>query len=93
MGRRDEVVITTAQLYSTKPELRFCAGSNPSRGLSEIRDGENLWQWSRLEIRLNAVCRSTIPQKQFIIINDSLIIKTVYWTSPTLVGLRWCLID
>ena len=22
------VVITTAQLYSTKPELRFCAGSN-----------------------------------------------------------------
>ena len=28
----------------------------------------NLWQWSRLEIRLNAFRRSTIPQKQFIII-------------------------
>ena len=33
---------TTAQLHSTKPELRFCAGSNPARGVSEIRDGEDL---------------------------------------------------
>ena len=37
------VFITTAQLHSTKPELRFCAGSNPARGVSDIRDGENLW--------------------------------------------------
>ena len=36
------VVITTAQLHSTKPELRFCAGSNPARGVSEICDGEDL---------------------------------------------------
>ena len=36
------VVITTAQLHSTNPELRFCAGSNPARGVSEIRDGEDL---------------------------------------------------
>ena len=36
-------------------------------GVSEIRDGEDLWQWSRLEITLNAFCRSTIPQKKFII--------------------------
>ena len=36
--RRGVVVITTAQLYST----RFCAGSNPARGVSEIRDGEDL---------------------------------------------------
>ena len=36
------VVITTAQLHSTKHELRFCAGSNPAHGMSEIRDGENL---------------------------------------------------
>ena len=62
------VVITTAQLHSTKTELRFCAGSNPAHGVSEICDGEDLWQWSRLEIRLNAFRRSTIPQKQFIII-------------------------
>ena len=36
------VVITTAQLHSSKPELRFCAGSNPARGVSEIHDGEDL---------------------------------------------------
>ena len=33
MWRRGVVVITTAQLHSTKPELRFCAGSNPARGM------------------------------------------------------------
>ena len=60
--------ITTTQLYSTKLELIFCADLNPSRAVSEIRDGEDLWQWSWLEIRLNAFCWSTIPQKQFIII-------------------------
>ena len=67
LWRYGVVVITTAQLHSTKPELKFCAGSNPARGVSEIRDGEDLWQWSQLEIRLNAFSRSTIPQKQFII--------------------------
>ena len=40
--RRGVVVITAAQLHSTKPELRFCADSNPARGVSEIRDGEDL---------------------------------------------------
>ena len=30
------VVITTAQIHSTKPELMFCAGSNHARGVSEI---------------------------------------------------------
>ena len=39
---RGVVVITTAQLHSTKSELRFCAGSSPARGVSEIRDGEDL---------------------------------------------------
>ena len=34
--------------------------------VSEIRDGEDLWQWSWLEIRLNAFHQSTIPQKQYI---------------------------
>ena len=42
LWRRGVVVITTAQLHSTKPELRLCAGSNPARGVSEIRDGEDL---------------------------------------------------
>ena len=36
------MVITTAQLHSTKPELRFCAGSNPAHGVSEFRGGEDL---------------------------------------------------
>ena len=42
LWHRGVVVITTAQLHSTKPEFRFCAGSNPARGASEIRDGEDL---------------------------------------------------
>ena len=33
---RGVVVITT------KPELRFCAGSNPACGVSEIRDDEDI---------------------------------------------------
>ena len=36
------VVITTAQLHSTRPDLRFCTGSNPAHGISEICDGEDL---------------------------------------------------
>ena len=39
---RGVVAITTAQLHSTKPELSFCADSNPAHGMSEIRDGEDL---------------------------------------------------
>ena len=66
MWRRGVVVFTTAQLHSAKPKLRFCASSNPARGVPEIRDGEDLWQWSQLEIRVNAFRRSTIPQQQFI---------------------------
>ena len=47
------VVITTAQLYLAKPNFRFCEGSNPACGVSEILDCEDLWQSFRLEIRLN----------------------------------------
>ena len=36
MWRRGVVVITTAQLHSTKPELRFCANSNPARVVSRV---------------------------------------------------------
>ena len=39
---RGVVVITTAQLHSTKPELGFCVGLNPVCGVSEIRNGEDL---------------------------------------------------
>ena len=37
----------------SKPELRFCATSNPDPGVSEICDSECLWQLSRLDIRLH----------------------------------------
>ena len=66
--RRGVLVINTAQLHSTKPEYGFCTGSNPARGLLEIHDGEDLWRWSWLEIRVNAFRWSAIPQKHFIII-------------------------
>ena len=59
-------IITTAQVHSTKPEIRFCAGLHPARSVPEIRDCEDLWQCSRQDIRLNAFCRSAISQKQFI---------------------------
>ena len=42
MWRHGAVVITTAQLHSSNPELRLCVGSIPARGVSEICDGENL---------------------------------------------------
>ena len=56
------VVITTAQLHSTKPELRFCTGSSPACSMSGIQDSEDLWQPSQLEIRLNVFGWSTVPQ-------------------------------
>ena len=62
------VIITTAQLHSIKPELRFCTGSNPACEMLEVRDGEDFWQWSQLRKSLNSFCWWTIPQKQFIII-------------------------
>ena len=39
------MVITTTQLYSPKPELRFWAGLYTARGVLEIRDGEVEWSW------------------------------------------------
>ena len=63
------------QLHSTKPGLRFCASSNPPLAVSEIYDGEDLLQWSRLEIGLNAFRRSTIPQKQK---NNLLILRNYF---------------
>ena len=62
LRRRVVVVIIIVQLNSTKPELRFSADSSPARRVSKICDGEKLWQWSRLEIRLNVFHRSPIPQ-------------------------------
>ena len=38
----DGVVVIAAQLHSTKPEIMFGAGPDPARGVSEIRNGEDL---------------------------------------------------
>ena len=46
LWHRGVVVITTAQLHSTKPELRFCAGSNPAR-----RAGYSRWWGSLTMVR------------------------------------------
>ena len=35
-------VSITAQLDSAKPEIKFCAGSNPARGMSKICNCKNL---------------------------------------------------
>ena len=63
LWRHGVVAITAAELDSTKPELRFCTGSSPARGVSEIRDGEDLRQLSQPEIRLNAFRRSLNHKK------------------------------
>ena len=42
LWHRGVVVIAAAQLHATKPEPRFCAGSNPVLRVSEIRDVEDL---------------------------------------------------
>ena len=34
--RRGVLVIPTGQLHSTKPELKFCLGSNPAPGVSGL---------------------------------------------------------
>ena len=47
---------------------RFCTGLNTAHSVLHISDGEDLWQWFQLEIRLNTFCQSAILPKQFIII-------------------------
>ena len=61
---RGVVIITTAQPYSAKSELRLCTVSNPAQDVSEIRDGEDIWQCSWLELKLDTFRRPIIPQKQ-----------------------------
>ena len=62
------MVITIRQLHSTKPVFRFCVSSNPVRGVLEVDFDENIWQWSRLEVRLNPLrgnpskCSKTVKQ-------------------------------
>ena len=43
-GRYDVVAITTRRRHPIKPGLRLCTDLNPAHGVSEVCDGENLWQ-------------------------------------------------
>ena len=61
------MIITTVQLHLANSEFRFCAGSNPHRCVSEICDGQNLGQWSRVEIRCKQLSSVNYNTKQFII--------------------------
>ena len=62
------VVITIAQVYSTKLKPEFCAILNPACSVSEACDSENQWQWSLLDLKLTCSRQSTIHQKPLIII-------------------------
>ena len=84
VNRRGVVVITTAQLHSTKPELRSCAGSNPACNMLEIRNGEDLWQWSWLEIKLNAFHRSTIHENNSSSSFSYSTLSLVPWPDPSI---------
>ena len=80
--------ITNAIIFSSIMPI-----DHPALGVPEIRDGEDLWQWSRLEIRLNAFRRSTIPQKQFIIIITNLVVWSRRMRGPhpqSHVTVRYC---
>ena len=67
LWHRGAVVITSAQLLSTKPERRSCASSSLTCGVSEIRDGEDLWQWSYL---MNCFCGMVDRRKAFSFISS-----------------------
>ena len=59
LWRRAVVVITTAKLHVTNPDLRFCARSNPASGVLEIwgeqvRMSDNGPRWNKAK-RLSSV--------------------------------------
>ena len=85
---------SSTNLFKKRLHLRLF----PACCMSEICNGEDLWQWSRLEIRLNAFCLSAIPQKQMIIIMNSkklripILSSTSGWSLPRLKGTHNCLV-
>ena len=85
---RGAVVITTAQLHSTKPELRLCGGLNSARKVSEIRDGEILSEILTMVPAGNKAKRPSSVNhttKQFIII---IIINRVPFRPLTIKSVR-----
>ena len=63
MWCRSVMVITTAHLYSTKPEM-FCAGSNPANGeligsLTMILSGNKTKRFSLVNHTTKTICSSS----------------------------------
>ena len=65
-------------------EFTFRQFEGNARDVSEIRDVEDLRQWSRLEIEtgINILRQSTRPQKQFIIM--------IIMISIMIISLKFC---
>ena len=75
------MIITAVYLHPKKSELRLSTGINPTRSIFEICNNENLWQWSWLDLRLNAFSWLTTPSNNFISSNSNLMeinIKSVF---------------
>ena len=75
---RGAVVITTAQLHSTKHELRLCGGLNSPRSVSEICDGEILSEILTMVPTGNKAKRPSSVNhttKQFIIIINRVLFR------------------
>ena len=50
----------------------LCLYSNPACSASDVCDGDSLYKYSQLQIRLNTLHHSAVPQNKFIIINACL---------------------
>ena len=75
---RGAVVITTAQLHSTKHELRLCGGLNSPRSVSEICDNEILSEILTMVPAGNKAKRPSSVNhttKQFIIIINRVLFR------------------
>ena len=60
-----------------------------ARDVSETRDGEDLrqWSWLEIEIGINTFRQSTVPQKQFIVI---IIITVIIIIIIIIICLKFC---
>ena len=78
-------LIHNLSMPQKKSEIRFCACPNSARGVSEICNGENFWQWSRLEIRhkrlssLNHYAKTIHHLYQFMPFSLLLAIKSFFY--------------
>ena len=82
MWRGDVVVITTAQLYSTKPELRLCASSNPARDVLEIRDALRAYE---------PMCLACLSASDYYVATCLALLRAVIFQVLTCLYTFWCL--